>query len=290
MKKVLLQFDSDQHASSFDSIVAIDSDVDHLLRFSNVSLDNVTSLVYGAMFTRGGISLASTAIFVGGTDVEIAEQLMEKVGSTFFGSVRVSVMMDANGCNTTASAAVLSAEKHLDLKGQNVIVLGGTGPVGQRIAQLCAIQLANISIVSRSIEKAAQICDQVSHEVPGANLNPVEFGGSDYDSKLSQSNVIFSAGAAGIELIKQDVWMNLPNAKVLIDLNAVPPTGISGINPTDTAELNDDKICYGAIGVGGLKMKIHKYAIKQLFEANDLVLDAEQIYAAGQELIESNSN
>ena len=43
-------------------------------------------------------------------------------------------------------------------------------------------------------------------------------------------------------------------------------------------------ICYGAIGVGGTKMKIHRAAVEKLFTANDLVLDAEEVFAIGQEL------
>ena len=34
---------------------------------------------------------------------------------------------------------------------------------------------------------------------------------------------------------------------------------------------------FGALGVGSLKMKIHKACIAHLFERNDLVLDAETI-------------
>ena len=34
---------------------------------------------------------------------------------------------------------------------------------------------------------------------------------------------------------------------------------------------------FGALGVGGLKMKIHKACIARLFEKNDSVLDAEAI-------------
>ncbi len=44
-------------------------------------------------------------------------------------------------------------------------------------------------------------------------------------------------------------------------------------------------IVYGAIGVGGLKMKIHKASLKKLFTANNLVLDANDIYDIGSELI-----
>ena len=63
-----------------------------------------------------------------------------------------------------------------------------------------------------------------------------------------------------------------------IDLSAVPPAGLAGIEVTDKATSRDGMACYGAIGVGGMKMKIHKAAIRQLFAANDQVLDAEEIY------------
>ena len=62
----------------------------------------------------------------------------------------------------------------------------------------------------------------------------------------------------------------------------MPPAGIGGIAPQDKAVEHDGQICYGAIGVGGLKMKVHKAAIRRLFESNDAVLDAEEIYALGK--------
>ena len=67
--KILIQFDPDSHASTFDSVVAIDSGVDHLVTQSNVGVDHVESLVHGAMFTRGPADLKSTALFFGGSDV-----------------------------------------------------------------------------------------------------------------------------------------------------------------------------------------------------------------------------
>mgnify|MGYP003353522897 CR=1 FL=1 len=36
-------------------------------------------------------------------------------------------------------------------------------------------------------------------------------------------------------------------------------------------------LIWGALGVGGFKMKVHKAALKSLFRSNTLVLDAEQI-------------
>ena len=51
--------------------------------------------------------------------------------------------------------------------------------------------------------------------------------------------------------------------KVAIDLNAVPPAGIAGIDVMDKAKDRDGVVCYGAIGVGGTKMKIHRAAIAE---------------------------
>ena len=60
------------------------------------------------------------------------------------------------------------------------------------------------------------------------------------------------------------------------------PPVIGGIAPHDKAVEHDGQICYGAIGVGGLKMKVHKAAIRRLFESNDAVLDAEEIFELGK--------
>ena len=44
------------------------------------------------------------------------------------------------------------------------------------------------------------------------------------------------------------------------------------------------RIVFGALGVGGLKMKIHKACIARLFDRNDQVLDAETIAEVAGEL------
>jgi methylenetetrahydrofolate/methylenetetrahydromethanopterin dehydrogenase (NADP+) len=64
---------------------------------------------------------------------------------------------------------------------------------------------------------------------------------------------------------------------VMIDLNAVPPTGIEGVEIGDKGASYGGVIAYGALGVGDTKMKVHKAAIAQLFERNDRVFDAEEI-------------
>ena len=65
---------------------------------------------------------------------------------------------------------------------------------------------------------------------------------------------------------------------------AVPPLGIEGTQVSDKGVERDGVMCYGAIGVGDTKMKIHKAAIARLFESNDQILDAEQVYAIAEKL------
>ncbi len=67
-----------------------------------------------------------------------------------------------------------------------------------------------------------------------------------------------------------------------IDLNAVPPLGIEGVGVADAGVEHDGVICHGAIGVGGTKMKLHRAAVAKLFERNDQVLDAEEVYQIAQ--------
>ncbi len=285
MRKILIQLDTDPLPSTFDRVVAIDAGVDELFSYGGVTPANVTSLVHGAMFTRGPKDLQNTAIFVGGSNVAQGEELVEKVRSLFFGPVRVSVMMDSNGSNTTAAAAVLAAAKHLDLSQTTALVLAGTGPVGQRAAQLLANRGASVRVGSRDQANAARTCDAIRAKVPLGKLEG--FSTATGDSLLaaaSGAQLIIACGAAGVQLLSTEQRRTLGSLKVAIDLNAVPPAGLQGIEVFDKAVERDGVLCYGAIGVGGTKMKIHRAAVERLFSKNDLMLDTEPIYEIGQSL------
>ena len=286
--RILLQFDSDSHASVFDAVVAVDAGVDHLMQYAGVTPERVRDLVHGAMLTRGPQDLRHTAVFVGGSNVAAGEALLQQVTSCFFGPLRVSVLLDANGANTTAAAAVLSAAQHQPLAGAEAMVLAATGPVGQRAVWLLARAGSAVRVASRNLARAEAVCRDVAARVPGARLTPVEAGTvAAAAAVLPGTQILIAAGAAGIELVSAPAWQACPSLRVAIDLNAVPPLGISGLQVTDKAVGYRGVAGYGAIGVGGLKMKIHKAAIAQLFERNDLVLDAEEVYAIGRELTEN---
>lgn len=283
--KILIQFDVDSHASVFDSVVALDSEVDQLLSHPNVDVDNVEGLVHGAMFTRGPEDLHQTAIFIGGSNVDAAERLHARIKKCFFGPMRVSTMLDANGANTTAAAAVLAATKHVNLAESTCTVLAATGPVGKRVVRLLARIGAPIRVVSRNVERATEVCQQVAEKYPAARLTPMAASDTASVSEaVSGASVLFAAGAAGVELVSEPAWQDQSELRVAIDLNAVPPAGIGGIEIADKAVERHGVICYGPIGVGGAKMKIHKASIRRLFTSNSLDLDAEAIYEIGEEL------
>ncbi|MDZ4659040.1 MAG: NAD(P)-dependent methylenetetrahydromethanopterin dehydrogenase [Bythopirellula sp.] len=288
MKKILLFLDSDPQPSAFDSIVAIDAGVDHLLRHGGVTPAVVRYLVHGAMFTRGGEELKNTAVFISGSDVVAGEQILQAVRESFFGPVRVSVMLDSNGANTTAAAAVVCASRHLPLGPEtNALVLGATGSVGQRVVRMLARVGADVRVASRKKTHAEAVCHRIGVAVPGARLTPHSTTDSDLASLLDGAQLVISAGAAGVELMDKASRDGASSLQVAIDLNAVPPVGIAGIEPTDKGTKKGRQVCYGALGVGGLKMKIHKAAIRQLFDSNQRVLDADEIYNLGKLLVDA---
>jgi hypothetical protein len=298
-RKILIQLDSDSQPSVFDRVVAIDAGADEVFSYGNVQPEQVRDLVHGAIFTRGPKDLKSTALFIGGSDVNKGEQLLEEARKHLlpqFG-LRVSILLDANGANTTAAAAVRAAGRHLELKGAPALVLGGTGPVGQRVARLLARQGAKVRVGSRQQSRAEKVCQAIRAKVPDARLEPAGTGTLDeLKAALKERTLAIAAGAAGAVLLPRAARLppvanaggpdrpGSPTLKVVIDLNAVPPLGIEGVEVTDKGVQRDGVICYGAVGVGDTKMKIHKAAIARLFESNDQVLDAEEVFAIAEKL------
>jgi len=284
MKKLLLQLDSDKHPSVFDTITAYDAGADHVLALGDVAVEDVRDLVYGAMFTRGGEALKNSAVFIGGSDVPTGEAMLKAATDAFFGPVRVSVMMDSNGCNTTAASAVAKILGAADVKGKKAVVLAGTGPVGMRAAAFLAKEGCQTFLTSRRLERAqkaaAQIKERFSVEVTPLAVSDEATTGQ----ALEDAAVVLTAGKAGVQLVPQALWTEHPTLQVLADVNAVPPLGIEGIKPHWDGKEKFGKVISGALGIGDLKMKVHRACVARLFEINELVLDAEEIFAIAREM------
>jgi hypothetical protein len=281
-RRILIQLDSDDQASVFDRIVAIDASADEVLTYNGIRPEHVRDIVHGAIFTRGPSDLRYTAIFIGGSDVAAGERLLDETRRHMLPQLglSVSILLDANGANTTAAAAVLCASRRAELSGAQALVLGGTGPVGQRVALLLARQGARVRLGSRHLARAAAASKSIQGRLPGVEIEPVATAtGDDLRAALADVSVVISAGAAGAVLLPHAARTAAGELKLGIDLNAVPPFGIEGIEVTDKGTDRDGIISFGAIGVGQVKMKIHKAAIARLFESNNHVLDAEEVYA-----------
>lgn len=285
MKRLLLQLDSDRLPSAFDQVVAHDAGADDVLGYGGVTPDDVQNLIYGAIFTRGPKDLKNTAVFIGGSSMSVGEKLLEAAKKSFFGPFKVSLMLDPNGSNTTAVAAV---RKLVDaaggVKGKRVWVLAGTGPVGLRSAGLFLQEGADVTITTRDEaggERArAAIQQRFGRSAKSvATKYPIGRG-----SPVDDADVVLASGPPGVQLLKREVYAGGKGPRVLGDANAVPPYGIEGVEPNDDGVDRDGAKAVGALGIGNLKMKLHKTCIAHLFEANDRILDAETIYEIGRSL------
>jgi hypothetical protein len=278
MKKLLLQLDSDKHPSAFDRIVAYDAGVDAVLSYGGITPPDVAPLVHGAIFTRGPADLRHTAVWIGGSDVAAGESLLDAATKAFFGPFRVSLMMDSNGCNTTAAAAVARLAGVVPLKGARAVVLAGMGPVGLRAAALLAREGATVAVTSRSLDRAQAACARLKAQL-GVEVTPLEARDDEGVARaLKGADLCLTAGAAGVTLLRRAVWAGHPTLRAMADVNAVPPLGIEGIEAADKDVEREGKRVFGALGVGSLKMKVHRACIARLFERNDAVVDLDEVY------------
>ena len=262
----------------FDRVVGFDGGADEVMSYGAITADAVRDLVHGCIFTRGPQDLKNTAIFIGGTDMRLGEALLKAVTKSFFGPMRVSVMLDANGSNTTAVAAVarLTQAAGGNLTGQRAVVLAGTGPVGMRAAGLLAKAGADVTLTSRKPADPA-IIDAITKRFGGRVRGITMSDSTQAAAALEGANLVLNAGPAGVCVVPRAAWAGRAGLRAAADLNAVPPLGIDGIEVMDDGVEREGVKTFGALGVGRLKMKIHKACIARLFERNDLVLDAETI-------------
>ena len=280
MKKLLFQLDTDTHPAVFDTVVGFDGGADHVIGHGGCTPENVRPLVEGAIFTRAPKEKKNTALFIGGSNMVAGETLLEAVKKVFFADFRVSVMLDSNGSNTTAAAAVVRIMSSCgSLSGKKAVILAGTGPVGRRAAVMMAREGARVVITSRNQGRAAEACDQMKQRF-GVELEAAGAASDEDRAKIIQdANIILATGAAGAQLLAEDQWKDVPGLEVLADANATPPLGIQGMDMMDRGQNRHGKITWGAIGFGTLKLALHRACIAKLFENNEQCFDVDEIFA-----------
>jgi hypothetical protein len=287
VKKILIQLDTDQHPSTFDSMVAHDAGVDALLRYGGIEPDAVRGLVQSAYFTRppGDSNLA---VWVGGSSVGAGEEVLEQVKEAFFGPFQVSVMLDSNGCNTTACTTIARLAKDIDLKDRRVVIVGA-GAVGLRAAKVLIDEGCDVTVSGIPKDRFEGKEYRRARGLTTAEERGMQIAEPDDDAALKDlldgASLVLAAGPAGVQLLPEKLWREVESIEVLADFNAADPLGIEGTDAQDDMKDYDGKKVLGALAIGGPKMKVHKTCVQRLFESNDLVLDVEGVYEIAKELL-----
>src|SRR5213596_3839439 len=293
MRKLLLQLDSSRLPSVFDRVVGYDGAADEVMSYGGIAEADVRDLIHGCIFTRGPKDLKHTAVFIGGADMTAGERLLAAAKQAFFGPFTVAVMLDSNGSNTTAVAAVAKMVQAAggggDVRGKHVLIVAGTGPVGVRAAGLFAKAGADVCITSRKADAGERARDLVLKRFGGTVRAIAMPDAKEAIRACERAELILNAGPAGVMLVPKQAWASRQGLKVVADVNAVPPLGIEGVDVMDDGVTKEGVVCFGALAIGNLKLKVHKACIARLFERNDLVLDAETIADVARELMAPKS-
>ena len=272
---LLFYLDTDVKASPFDICMAYDVGYNAVIPYENVTPEDANLIVQDALLSRGPKGVKHTAFLIGGKNAERAEDVFKSVKDAMFPPFKTSIVVDPAGAYTTAAAMVAKAESALlvsklgDLKDKTCAILG-TGAVGQIAAVLLAKMGCNVMIVSLNPKRVdgKEHAENISRLL--AKDHGVQVQGifaptpASKIEVLKKADVVMCAGVKGIRLVDKEMLDEVKHIKVLLDINAVPPFGVEGI------ELNDDMremmpgiFTIGALTVGSLKHKVEKEILKE---------------------------
>ena len=253
-----------KNVSPFDVNMATDAGFDLVVPYSDVDLKEMAGLVQDAIFSRAPENGSRTAVLIGGREPILAIDMLDAAKAAMVPPYfEISVMADPSGAFTTAAAMIAVVEKRLraaglGLEGRRVAVFGGTGPVG-RVAALIAAQAgARVSLVGYDgLHRVTATCDQFGERF-GVAMMPVD--GSDDAGKLAaiaEAEVILAAGRAGTQILSSAQLATARQLKVAVDVNAVPPAGLEGVDAfaDGTPIAGTSGVGVGALAVGNVKFK-----------------------------------
>jgi methylene-tetrahydromethanopterin dehydrogenase len=270
---ILHMFTPGRQMSPFDVNMAADAGYQVIVPYCDVGPDAVAGLTQDAIFSRGPKGVARTGIFIGGRDALLAADMQERAKAAMVKPFVVSLMADPSGAYTTAAAMVACVEAALrrlsgsDLRGRQVLVLGGTGPVGRIAGVIAAQSGAKVVLSSRSGAAAAEEVARDTGVRFGVELHGVS--GSDHDAvraSLAEAQVVLACAAAGVEVVSADDLLAAKRLEVAADINAVPPAGIAGIGVMDKAVplVGTSAVGIGALAVGNVKYQTQQRLLVQM--------------------------
>lgn len=276
-KNILHMVTPTKHTSPFDVNMALDAGYDSVLTYTNVSVDEVTGLVQDAIFSRPPKIGARTGMFFGGKNASIALDMMARAKKALVPPFGISFFADPAGSFTTAAAMVACVEKVLkdkrqrSLKGLKVAVFGATGVVGFAAAVIAALEGSEVTLVGydgikRVSDGAAEIKSRFDVAVQAAD-------GSDDNKKsaiLNASEAAFCAGRAGVLILSQAQIAATKQLLIVADVNAVPPTGVEGLDRQANGQelVPSGALGLGPLAIGNIKYKTESGLFRKMIEAS----------------------
>ncbi len=252
-----------KNLSPFDVNMAYDAGWDKCVPYISIETNEVEGLVQDAIFSRPpGIN--KTGIFVGGRDPHKAIEMLNICKKSLVPPFTLSGFADPSGAFTTAAGMIAKVENALknnfdkDFSGQRVVVFGGTGPVGCIAGVLAASAGAEVVIMGRKKEKCEELAQFCKENYLDSSAVISGAANEEFDSQISEVDVVLASGAAGIQLVSEGQLKVATNLKVAADVNAVPPSGVAGLDAMqDCKELTASSS--GAVGIGALAIGQVKY-------------------------------
>lgn len=258
-----------KNVSPFDVNMACDAGYTVAVPYTDVTLEEVETLVQDAIFSRGPSGAKRTGIFIGGRDVGLAVDMLEHARKAMVPPFEVSVFADPSGAFTTAAAMVAAVEHWLQqthrigLAGQKTFIFGGTGPVGTCAGVIAAQNGADVYLVShRSDVEARKVADRYNTRYGVEMQSASSATDEDMAAILQAAEIVMGAAKAGVQVLPEADLRRASRLMVAVDVNAVPPPGIEGVGVNDKGkvlELTPGK----AVGIGALAVGNVKYAVQQ---------------------------
>ncbi|GFO72343.1 methylene-tetrahydromethanopterin dehydrogenase [Bathymodiolus japonicus methanotrophic gill symbiont] len=266
--------------------------------YINVEPDVVCSLVQDTIFSRSPKGLKNTGIFIGGRDTQQAMDMLASAQKSMFTPFEVSVFADPSGAFTKAAAMVAVVEDKLNtefdttLEDKTILALGGTGPVGQIVSVLAAQAGANVTIIGRQLDKAQRIADMCNQKFGAGKISIAAGVDTKKAEYIKTADVVFATGAAGIELLSAELVTSATQLKVAADVNAVPPSGVVGLDAFDNGTAivgsNSGAIGVGALAIGNVKYQVQSMLLKKMTEVEKpIFLHFEHAFATAREFIQA---
>jgi methylene-tetrahydromethanopterin dehydrogenase len=289
-----------KNLSPFDVNMAMDAGWVSAIPYINVEPSEIRGLVQDVIFSRSPKGLQKTGIFIGGRDAKQALDMLKMSKNSMVPPFEVSVFADPSGAFTTAAGMVAAVEHALTTKfnttlvGKTILALGGTGPVGQIAAVIAAQAGANVRIIGRQLDKAQHIADLCSHEFGEGAISIMAGTDCDKADYIKTADVVFATGAAGIELLSAELIAAAPQLKVAADVNAVPPSGIAGLDALhDNVPLVGSKsgaVGIGALAIGNIKYQAQSRLLKKMIESElPVYLRFEHAFEVARDYIKNNA-